>query len=374
MPNKFLIILDKRILGLNKIAIRCKDISAKCLKPIALFIICCEIVALLGKDELENIKFLKTSYYDTVVACFPRFVDFVSAPVGKVLFSIAALTILFVYLFRWFYRQPALLIAHSTMGHNLRRLDTNFEKSFYSKRVNVGIELPSQDAQLQNIVNAIKNQDEILTIIKRTNWRSNIFYYGVAHTPLVFRLGYQIGQTQRVRFLHRFRPTEDAQEFKELPSYDNDKAALISVDQQNERNLNVQSQELVVAIATTYPITDENLRIIDPDSTMHIYNIQVDNKSYDFFSSYNKIRSYADRFAEDIRKIVKENNIQTIHIVISSSVPFVFYLAQQMNTNQYPQIIVYHFDNGKYTWGIDIKESDPIKAVTWTKPYLTLQQ
>jgi hypothetical protein len=254
------------------------------------------------------------------------------------------------------------------MGHTLSFLDINFKKSFYAKRINVGLQIPSQNAQKEEIIQAIKSQDEAISCIKKTNWRSNIFYYGVSHPPLVFRLGHQFGQTCCIRLLHRFRVTEDAQEFKELPSNDDNKAAWVNCTQSSG---NSDSGDLLVAIGTTYSIRDEDLRTIDPDNKMHVYKVDIDDKSlgYDFFCSYGKIRSYADRLAQDIRQLVKDRNILTIHVAISSSVPFTFYLAQQMNTQQYPQIIVYHYEPGRYTWGIDIRETDPAKAVIMSKTY-----
>lgn len=367
MPSTFLIAWDKRLLSLDKFAKTCKAIPRKLLIIVASLDFCFTVVAFFGKEELKKIAFLKTDYYDTIASYIPGVVNHLSAPAGKTICCIVSVIIVIACLFRLFYRKPALLIAHSTMGHDLTVLDENLKKSFYIKLANIEHMLPSQNAQTDEIIAALKFQDKAFNTIKQTNWRSNVFYYGVAHTPLIFRLGYQFGQTQRIRLLHRFRQTEDAQEFKELPEYDNDKATFINSDLRDEFNFNTQSHELLVALATTYPIKDENLRAIDPDNKMYVYKVQVDDitMGYDFFNSYYKLRSYADRFADDIRKLVKEKNIETIHLVISSSVPFTFYLAQQMNTNQYPQIIVYQYEPGKYTWGIDVKETVPEKAVTW---------
>lgn len=367
MPNEFLIAWDKRLLRLDKLAITCKSIPGKLLFIVTPILMCCTIVAFSGIDGLNKVPFLKTNYYDTIASYNPRIVNHLSTPAGKVICCSVLAVILITCLFHWVYRKPALIIAHSTMGHDLTVLDENLKKSFYIKYTNIEHMLPSQNAQTDEIIAALKFQDKAFNTIRQINWRSNVFYYGVAHTPLIFRLGYQFGQTQRIRLLHRFRQTEDAQEFKELPEYDNDKATFTNTDQRDELSCNTQRHELLVALATTYPIKDENLRTIDPDNTMFVYKVQVEDRAmdYDFFNSYYKLRSYADRFAEDIRKLVKEKNIETIHLVISSSVPFTFYLAQQMNTNQCPQIIVYQYEPGKYTWGIDVKETVPEKAVTW---------
>lgn len=136
-------------------------------------------------------------------------------------------------------------------------------------------------------------------------------------------------------------------------------------DRLDELNYNSKSKHMLVSIATTYPIKEENLSCIDTSNTMSRYDMQVDLMGFDFFNSYQKIRSYADRIIDDLRERVKERGIETIHLVISSSVPFTFYLAQQMNTHQFCKIIVYHFDCGKYTWGLDVTEPEAKKSIRW---------
>ncbi|WP_369282210.1 SAVED domain-containing protein [Oscillibacter sp. GMB15532] len=72
-------------------------------------------------------------------------------------------------------------------------------------------------------------------------------------------------------------------------------------------------------------------------------------------------------FEADIEEIVRKWNIQTVHVFISSSVSFTFYLGQLMNNNQFRKIIVYHYDNTQFIWGIDIMRSGPQKAIVWAK-------
>lgn len=328
---------------------------------------CCTVVSFLGKDSLDTIKFLKSAYYETIVATWPGFVDFLSAPVGRLAFGILAVFFIICFLFRKFYRPYALLISHSTMGHNLSALDKSISKAFWFKRKAVGCQLPPQDAQSEQIAEAIQSQDKAFKEIKQKNWRSTIFYYGVAHTPLVFRLGYKFGQTADIRFLHRFRPNGVAQDFTELPQIDKDRLARL--DRRCDRDPAGQNRELLVVISTSYPVIEENLLAIDPNREMFRYWVQVaeGDNGVDFFNSYHKIRSYADGFEADIENIVRKWNFRTVHIVISSSVPFTFYLGQLMNNNQFHKIIVYHYDHTRFTWGIDIMETDPQKAIVWAK-------
>jgi hypothetical protein len=365
MPNKFLVIWDKFVWSLDKTARICKGFNGKFLGILMPLVGCCTAVSFLGQDSLATIPLLKSAYYDTIVAKWPDFVIFLSAPVGKVAFGIIATLFIICYLFRKLYRPCALLIAHSTMGHNLSALDKSFSKAFWLKRKEICYQLSSQDASSEQIVEALRLQDKAFSEIKQKNWRSTIFYYGIAHTPLIFRLGYQFGQTASIRFLHRFRIYGAAQGFAELPEADKDKLARLY--RRDNKDPDVQSKELLVAISTSYPIIEENLLAIDPNQNMYRYWVQVDeaDNGVDFFNSYHKIHSYADSFKDDIEKIVRRWNIQTVHIVISSSVPFTFYLGQLMNNNQFRKIIVYHYDHTRFTWGIDMMERDPQKAIVW---------
>ena len=366
MPNKLLVALDRLTWKTHSIAKDCKSFNGKCLGTLTFFVLCCTTVSHLGTEALKNIPAIKSVYYDTVVANFPGFVNFLSAPLGKILFAIIFVCIIFCYMLRMLHRPIALLIAHSTMGHNLSVLEKFLRKSFWFKRAYIEMQLPPHNATEEQVIAAALAQDKKLENLLKKNWCSTLFYYGVAHTPLVFRLGYQIGQIQRVRLLHRFRPTEDAQEFKELPEYEIDKMAFLLSDKFDQENYNSKNNQMLVSIATTYPIRTEDLTQIDPDMIMLRYDIQVDMMGFDFFNSYCKLRSYVDRITSDLRDHVKERGISTIHMVISSSVPFTFYLGQQMNTQQFCKTVIYHYDQGKYTWGIDVTEPNAEKAVVWS--------
>lgn len=366
MPNKFLLLWDKIVWSLDKIARICKRIDNKLFYPALALVGYCTVVAFLGEDSLNKIKFLENSFYDTIVAFFPEFVQFLAVPLGRAICGVTAILFAICFLLKIFYRPCALLIAHSTMGHTLT-LAKDIRKKFWFKKKNISYELPFRNASSEEIAKAVRTQDTAVSDIKEKNWRSTIFYYGVAHTPLVFRLGYQFGQAKRVRLLHRFRPNGDEQEFDELPPVDDDKLARLHREIIN--NLEDSSRELLVAISTSYPIIEENLLAIDPEKKMFRYWVQIsdEDNGVDFFDSYHKIRTYASSFEEDIEKLVRNWNIKTVHVVISSSVPFTFYLGQLMNNNQFNRILVYHYDRTKFTWGIDIMETDPEKAVVWAR-------
>lgn len=76
MTNKLLVCLDHFVWKTDQVARFCKSINGKWFGIVSTVIICCAIVSFLGTDTLKNIPIIKSTYYDTIVANCPRFVDF----------------------------------------------------------------------------------------------------------------------------------------------------------------------------------------------------------------------------------------------------------------------------------------------------------
>ena len=78
MPNRFLLLWDKVVWSLDKIAKICKRIDNKVFYPALILVVYCTAVAFFGEKSLEKIKFLESSFYDTIVAFNPEFVHFLN--------------------------------------------------------------------------------------------------------------------------------------------------------------------------------------------------------------------------------------------------------------------------------------------------------
>lgn len=360
-------LLDRFLKETNGVAKFCKRIPKLPLGTFSVFILVCVVVSFCGVEKLKELPALNSDSYKTVESLVPSISEWLSSIPGRIIVCSLGTLISIIWCMKWLHRPCALLIAHSSMGHDLSTIERKFEKSYWFIRRNITINLMSNGADEEHISEAVKQQDESMELIYKKNWCESIFYYGVAHTPLVFRLGYQWGQKKDIRFLHRFRPIESAQEFEELPQYDSDPVSLQNSDYFDESNIQSKRCEMLVAIASSYVIKENQLSQIDPTNSMIHYRLQIERYGVDFFNSYQKIQSYAAAILEEIRAIIRQNSIDTIHLMISSSVPFTFYLAQQMHTQQFGRIIVYHYERGKYTWGIDVTEPDVRKCVRWVE-------
>lgn len=361
--NKMLRFIERQFMKLNNFVLHIKNINASIFYGSFIFIICLFISTFWGEEILKKFEVLDTSIYNTVINLVPGAKEFLSSTLGEQFVIFLFICSVVLIILREFYKKVSLLIAHTTMGHDLSKIDKEYKKEYYSKKVDMTkISIPKV-ADDNSIIKALTEIDKIYSKYKNTAF-SEIFYYGVSHIPLVFRLGYQFGQSRKIQFLHRFRKNESDQEFKVLPEQD-DTPPILTTHRIDEENIQGNHDELIVAISTTYPIKKSDINILDKENQKlrYIYDVEESAYSFDYFSSMKQMQSCVNRLVSDMRRLIKKYNISTMHILISSSVPFTFYFAQQLNTQQFPKIIVYQYENQKYTWGIDITEKNPEKAI-----------
>ena len=327
---------------------------------LSVFVVSCLIVAVFGEKELKILGIVDKGLFEALSEVWPSFSTFLYTDVGMSLCILALLIIIGLWLLRLFYRTRIVLIKHSSMNIKLK-IDPDFLKMHWCKRLDVEISLINN-----NVVQLLKDHDNKACLISNVMIAEKrpVFYYGIAHTPLIFRFGYQMAGCT-VHLLHQYRNARREHHFSELKKYDEDRMPLDGIDCVTING----ATDLLFAIGATFNIKNEDLDTIDPTHIMHrcIYNIEGDLQGFDFFSSENKINAIALTLVRKIEEICKENRIQRVHIAISASVAFTFFFAQRLTTNQIPDIIVYHYEKGNsYPWGVRIKEKDAIKAVVYT--------
>ena len=318
------------------------------------------VVAFFGEETLIKMKALNQDGYESVKSMWASLPRFLEKPVGKIVCCTLFIVILFAWCIRLFYRRRVILLKQSTMGKDIR-IDKAFNEKCWCKNLDVilfGI-------TATELVAALSEQDLLSTkyskIISKGRKPKPLYYCGIAHTPFVFRLGYQLSGKTDIKFLHEFRDGKKDSYFSVLKEHDEDRMPLNSLAGSKESD----STELLVGIGVTYPIKAEELDQIDVNCQMNRYHFTIDSqmKGVDFFNSYHKIASLAASIVDNIEVICKERNIARAHIAISASTPFTFFLAQRLKSNQIPDIIVYHYENSSYPWGIRIKETDPQNAI-----------
>ena len=335
------------------------SIGTKTLTITTAFGICASMFAFFGSDVLQPIAFINQGLFEALNEAWTGFPAFLNTGVGKIVCALLLAAISGAWILRQFYRTRIILIAHSTMNEELR-LDASFMQKYWRKKHDLTLRLLSDNDVVQALSKQDKQAESVINSIMED--KRPVFYFGIAHTPLIFRLGYQLSG-KRIKFLHQYRVGVTEHCFSELRKFDEDRMPLNCVDKFEVQG----ATELLFGIGATYQVKCADLDAIDPRHTMYryIYSIEEDMRGVDFFSSENKINALATSIVKYLEDFCKEFRFEKVHIVISASVAFTFLLAQRMNTRQLPEIVVYHYYNGSYPWGVVIKENDANKAVIY---------
>lgn len=246
-----------------------------------------------------------------------------------------------------------IIIGHESMSTVQFKAKTNSE--YEVKKIDLIDDMKDVDADYDKIKYAIKIQDKFVEDFKRNiSSKYEYGYMGIAHTPLILRMGNKIGDELDITLFHKYR-TGDTKVFKELnKSTEFKKLNILS------KSLNQNNNELIVGLSTTYPIKYEELEVLKPDSkNIIIFGFSQGELGFDVITSKKQIESYTQDIMREIRNIVKTNNINKIHMVLSTSIAMTFALGQAISLNNDPSVTIYHYDINnpqKYTWGIDLSK------------------
>lgn len=246
-----------------------------------------------------------------------------------------------------FYRPRLFLLKHMSFACDIAAVAPNVTEKYRVKIIQI-----NQYEDMKNIdtfIRAISTQDQTIELLMRTRKSASLCYYGIAHTPLIFRLGFLLGDQNNIMLLHKVRTNGSL--FDEWADTNNGYSAITS----NEKNKSVQSTELIVSISTSLKITEQDLASLKPENK-HVLNFVSNVISFDGIMNYSQAENFRSAIMYGVRECVKNHNIKKIHMVISSSVAFTFFLGQAFSAQHDPITTVYHFEKGAYPWGICINE------------------
>lgn len=287
-----------------------------------------------------------SDWYATITNFIPHIVDLTKFKF-KWIFPMFWAAFLIVFCVQKLYKTKLFLICHQSVAYNLAGIDKNFQKQYLIERHILNqIEGIHTDGIDKKVIDDI---DQMALVAQKS--QIQIAYYGIAHTPLVFRMGYKIGDQGNVILLHKKR--NNSRIFEE---WNKDETGINIVFE--EKNAAIQSSELIVAISTSLNIQDNHLNMLQPENK-HILKFATNYIGFDCILSYKDAEHLRANILNTIRNIDIKYNIKKIHIVISSSVAFTFFLAQSFSPQHDPEIIVYHYERGNYPWGINmLRESN----------------
>lgn len=244
------------------------------------------------------------------------------------------------------------IIGHSSMSKVQFVADTDCD--YKVEEINLVNDMKDIEIDYDKIKYAINEQDKFVEEFKRNiNSNYDYGYMGIAHTPLIFRMGNQLGDEVTITLFHKYR-TGDTKKFKELNS--DVKFKRIQIEHED---LNVSSNELIVGLSTTFPIKLDELKVLKPDNK-NIIIFKSEELGFDIITSKKQVDAYIKFIMDKIRDVVKDKNITKIHMVLSTSVAMTFALGGAISKHHDPKVTIYHFDQNnprKYTWGIEVLKS-----------------
>lgn len=244
------------------------------------------------------------------------------------------------------------IIGHTSMSKV--RFDVETDGEYEVEEINLIDEMNDTLDDYDKIKYAISKQDGLVKEFKdKIDNKHEYGYMGIAHTPLILRMGNQVGDENKIKLFHKSRTEENNTTFRELSKNKNFKELVIETE-----ILDRDSDELIVGLSTTYPIKVDELRIFNPDDK-NIIIFSSEELGFDVIKSETQIIKYIKFMMNNIERISKEQNVRKIHMVLSTSSAMTFALGQAISLNNHPNVTIYHYDINnprKYTWGVDLSK------------------
>ena len=285
--------------------------------------------------------------YQTLINLCPNIESISKSPwIGP-----AAIVLLIILLFLRLYKTPLLLIEHKSMAYDLAPLDQSVKKQYCIRKL-----VLNQVDSLSTGYPTSQSLQQIRTIAVKAQKRKSFFslgYYGIAHIPLIFRLGYIVGDQSPIHLFHLPRSHDSS--FIELNHGNKPRLTVLL----HEDNANIKSSYLLVTLSISLRITGEQINNFTANMPpMHILNLETSEIGFDVIDNYSDAEVIRNTIMQDIRTRVQQYGIEKIHLLLSVPSDFVFFLARAFSPQHEPALCVYHFLKGKYIWGIDMSASD----------------
>ena len=326
--------------------------SDNCLKWCLIVFGIVTLFAIFNVETLKKIEIGSISNIANTVDNFDiPFLDiFENTFIKLLIFALFGIT-LCLRIYKFLIRPRAIIIKHSSFSN---------AQSSYEPSIVEGYSVAEKDINIvnqmahHNIVDAIRKQDSLIEeILNSCDPHTELVYYGIAHTPLIFRAGFQVGDEGNVRLLHKYRNDQSC--FREISTNpDTHAVRMETIKVQSTKS----SNEMLAVISTSIRIKPDDLLCFQSHDFCCELHFEMKEKAmygFDSIVSYATMARLRAEILREIREQVDKKGIKRIHLAISASSDFTFYLAQSFSKNHDPEIVVYHYDcnsNIKYPWGI----------------------
>ena len=273
-----------------------------------------------------------------------------------------AIILLFIWLMRKNRKIKLLIIQHSSLQkmsftYDLKELDDYSVKKFNINQYDI---LHSSRLSMDKMIFGVINQIvEILPrILKYVTRGYQIGYAGIANIPAIFFLGYELGDENKKLYFHKFRTDPSDDNFHILRP-DCRQTLCKSEEKPNDP---AKHGKILALIQFSKPISSEDIsNILEPNDYIIKYEVP-ETIDYDIVDSSRQLSQYADQIVNDIARIEKGHNMQAVKICVAASSSFIFGLGTKFSKTQDKDIVIYHFQNNTYPWGINVTKRCPVIA------------
>ncbi len=255
------------------------------------------------------------------------------------------------------WKRKVYVVKHSSM----MKLDFPTKKEIAKNfRINGEVEIDLRD-KVGTMIEAIKEQEKRVRDIEKVESHNGLAYLGVAHLPLVFRLGYLLGDEKRYYYFENRKTTNEG--FKELLPY-----VFYPRFNRNITEPKGNYTEVAITIGITFPVMRHEIPL--DLNKIGLIEFEIDGlkekgEYHDAIIGYNQLNSYKESIRKEISKIIKKQNIERIHIFYAGPTSLALAIGAMISPTHDPgKVINYHYvysNDVKYPWGIDMKSGEVIK-------------
>jgi nucleoside phosphorylase len=187
---------------------------------------------------------------------------------------------------------------------------------------------------------------------------AHVSYFGLAHIPFIFHLGYETN-AREVQVFSSHRQTRRW----EMLSDDASLWPEIEIENLPEKR-NSDIEDVVLGLSISYPVLLEQIADVMDISSIPVIQIGVDKPTPDLVSQEKQLDNYAQSFHQvlaEIRRLFP--TVKSIHVFYSGPPTLAFRCGQQINKTVDPNIIIYNFSNKdtpNYGWALNLQKGEVI--------------
>jgi len=210
------------------------------------------------------------------------------------------------------------------------------------------------DGRLTNPRLAISEQQEKTNEIRqlyKANPHLELAYYGIAHIPLVFWLGYQLNARKSINIFEHNRENNKWNLLQVATTFPDLLVRGVS------DNAGSSGTDVIIKFGISYPVMDSDLNqiAIESRSTMEL---TLSSPTLDVVRNVGQLEKYALAFRAMLDEIHNFSTpINRIHVFYAGPVSLAFRCGQLISPTIHPKILVYNYssqDTPKYKWGIQV--------------------